>query len=1055
MSYISKVWSFLISMKLMVVLILIFGAASAVGTFIENDYGVNTSWAVVYASRWFEAVQILLGISILGNIIRYKMYQKKKLPVFIFHAGFIVILLGSGLTRYFGYEGVMHIREGVTEQKMISSDAFLQIEAKKGSKEFIKHEVVYMSELGGRSFSESLDIDGKELSVSYKDFIAKAIKTVVEDPSGKPIAGLVIMAPQGPERYSISSGEFFDVGPLAVYFDKEVQAHKPALYITSSPRGITFVSNVDVSWTKMSDQSSGVYKAGMEYPFDAGQLYNVRGVQVVAKEVYEKGMVKVISQDEYAKTAKQDLKMDENALSALVVDVEYDGEHKEVALMGNGKRYKGFAETFKMGDIELSLEWGAKILELPFALKLNDFVMDKYPGSMSPSSYESYITLIDEKNSVKMDYKIFMNNVLDYGGFLFFQSSYDKDEKGTILSVNHDPGKWPTYLGYLMLAIGMVLNVLNPYSYFGKLARMKYEYKASAWAAALFFALSIFSGTPLAASSVDAGSIKKIDKVHAHHFGTLLVQSLDGRIKPLDTLTMEYLNKITGKNTLFGQSHNQIILGMATNPEAWKLVDMIKVFHPELKKLLGLQESQKAFAYEMAFDKHGQYILGAHAEEALRKRPAERGTFEKELIKLDERVNVAYMVFSGRFMKVFPLKGDASKKWYYPQEALETFPPEAAQEVLNLLRNNSTGLSNGLQNGDWSGADKAIDDIKEYQRKINPDLIANNSVVKAELLYNKLKLFERLYPVYLFSGLILLVLIFVRLAKPNLNLTTTMRVILVLFVVAFVVHTFALGLRWYVAGHAPWSNGYEAMLYISWSIILAGILFARSSELAVATTGIFAGITLFVAHLSWLDPQITTMVPVLKSNWLTVHVSVITASYGFLGLSTLLGFISLIFYIMLGNESKREQISVNIMESARISQMSMIVGLSLLTIGNFIGGVWANESWGRYWGWDPKETWTIVTIAVYVFTTHMRFVPMLKSNFLYNVVSVIAYSSVIMTYFGVNYYLSGMHSYAAGDPVPIPEWIYYVIAVIALVVVAASFNRNKLINVKPIKEKKS
>ncbi|MFA5455445.1 MAG: cytochrome c biogenesis protein CcsA [Sulfurimonas sp.] len=1054
MGYISKVWSFLISMKLMVVLILIFGAASAVGTFIENDYGVNTSWAVVYASRWFEVVQVLLGISIVGNIFRYNLIQKKKIPVLIFHVGFLVILLGAGITRYFGYEGMMNIREGATEHRMLSSDAFLQIEAKKGEKEFIKHEIVYMSELGGRDFKESLDIDGKELSVTYKDFIGKAIKTVVEDPNGKPIAGLVIMTPQGPERYSISSGEDFDVGPLAVYFDKNIQANKPAIYLMSSPSGITFVSNVDVSWTKMSDQSQGVYQAGVEYPFDAGQLLNVQGVQVVSKEVYSKGLVKVVDASEYAKTAKQQLKMDQEPLSALIVDVEYNGEKREVTLLGKGKRYQGFTEVLALNDgTELTLEWGAKILELPFALKLNDFVMLKYPGSMSPSSYESYITLLDEKNGVKEDHKIFMNNVLDYGGFLFFQSSYDKDEGGTVLSVNHDPGKWPTYIGYIMLAIGMVLNVLNPNSYFGKLARSKYEYKAGIIAIAVAFA-TLFGTQPLFASTATAESIKHIDIGHANHFGTLLVQSSDGRIKPLDTLATEYLNKISAKDSMFGLNHNQIILGMASNPEPWKEVEMIKVSHPKLKEMFKMGAEQKFIAFGSAFDRAGNYILGPLAEEAMRKRPAERGTYEKELIKLDERVNVAYMVYSGRFLNAFPLQGDPNNKWYFPEEALQTFPEQAGREVLALLRNNAMGLSKGLQSGDWSEANKAIDEIKAYQAKINPALVPNNTLVKAELLYNELKLFEKLYPVYLLSGLVLLILIFIRLAKPALNLKMVMRVILAIFIVAFVIHTFSLGLRWYIAGHAPWSNGYEAMLYISWSIILAGILFAKSSELAVATTGLFAGITLFVAHLSWLDPQITTMVPVLKSNWLTVHVSVITASYGFLGLSTLLGFISLIFYVMLSNESKREQISVNILESTRISQMSMIVGLSLLTIGNFIGGVWANESWGRYWGWDPKETWTIVTIAVYVFATHMRFVPMLKSNFLYNVVSVIAYSSVIMTYFGVNYYLSGMHSYAAGDPVPVPEWIYYVISVIVVLVIWASFNRDKLINVKPIVEKK-
>ena len=1052
MTFVKKVWSFLISMKLMVVLILIFGAASAVGTFIENDYGVNTSWAVVYASRWFEVVQVMLAISIVGNIFRYNMISKKKIPVLIFHVGFLVILLGAGITRYYGYEGMMNIREGATEHRMLSSDAFLQIEAKKGEKEFIKHEPVFVSELGGRDFKESLDVDGKKLVVTYKDFIAKAIKTVVEDPNGKPVAGLIIMTPQGPERYFISSGESFDVGPLAMFFDKELHVNKPAVRLMSSGDEISFVSNVAVGWTKMADRSEGIYDAGVVYKFEAGQMLNINGVQVVAKEVYSKGSIKIVSQEEYAKTAKQELNMDKDPLSALIVDVEYNGEKREVALMGKGKRYQGFTEVLNMGDIEFTLEWGAKILELPFALKLNDFVMLKYPGSMSPSSYESYVTLLDEKNGVKEEYKIFMNNVLDYGGFLFFQSSYDKDEGGTVLSVNHDPGKWPTYIGYIMLAIGMILNLLNPNSYFGKLARMKYEYKASVIVAVVMFA-ALFGTQPLVASTQLEEQVKNIDVGHANHFGTLLVQTSDGRIKPLDTLATEYLNKISAKDGMFGLNHNQIILGMASNPEPWKQIEMIKVSHPKLKEMFGMQESQKAIAFNSAFDRNGNYILGPLAEEAMRKRPAERGTYEKELIKLDERVNVAYMVYSGRFLNAFPLQGDPNNKWYYPEEALQTFPEEPAREVLALLRNNAMGLSKAIQSGNWSEANKAIDDIKAYQTKISPALVPDSMLVKAELLYNQLNLFEKLYPVYLLSGFVLLILIFIRLAKPALNLKTVMRVILAIFVIAFVIHTFSLGLRWYISGHAPWSNGYEAMLYISWSIILAGILFARSSELAVATTGLFAGITLFVAHLSWLDPQITTMVPVLKSNWLTVHVSVITASYGFLGLSTLLGFISLIFYIMLGNESKREQISVNILESTRISQMSMIVGLSLLTLGNFIGGVWANESWGRYWGWDPKETWTIVTIAVYVFATHMRFVPALKSNFLYNVVSVIAYSSVIMTYFGVNYYLSGMHSYAAGDPVPVPEWIYYVISVIVILVIWASFNRDKLINIKPVSSK--
>lgn len=1047
MQFIKKVWSFLISMKLMMTLIFIFALASAVGTFIENDYGVNTSWALIYTSRWFEAVQVLLGISIIGNIFRYKMFQKKKIPTLIFHLGFLVVLIGSGVTRYYGYEGVMHIREGDTENRMLSSDAFLQINAKKESQEFYREDIIYMSELGGRNFSNTLEVNGKNLTVTYKKFIGKAAKTAVEDPNGVPIAVFVIPTPQGPEKHVLKSGEVLDVGPLAVYFDKEPTTNnKPILRLVSDDNGIFFVSNVSIDWLQMIDNSKGVYKRGNVYKFDERRMYNINGVQLVTKAVINKGKVKVVSEDEYKKDMNMQMKL--QSISALVVDVEYDGEHREIALMGNGKRYKGYTENVKIGDTEISLEWGSKIIELPFSLRLRDFILLKYPGSMSPSSYESHVTLIDKKNLIQREHKIYMNNTLDYGGYLFFQSSYDKDEQGTILSVNHDPGKWPTYLGYALLTIGLFLNFFNSNGRFGKLARSKYEYKASLFMA-MIMTVTLLTSTPLAASPIEEN--KKIDLDHANHYATMLVQGYDGRIKPLDSYIINILNKISGKDSLFGLNHNQILLGMASNPKPWKQVDMIKVSHPKVNEALGISEDQKTFSYVDAFDKYGQYKLAAAAEEAIRMRVAERGKYEKELIKVDERVNVAYVVYSGRFMNVFPLQGDTNNKWYYPEHALKNFPPLLSHEVQTLLKNNSIGLADGLNSGNWDAANRAIDAIKEFQNKYGAAIVPDSNLVKAELLYNKLKMFDRLYPVYLIAGFILLVLIFMRLAKPDLNIKMAMRVILTVLVVAFIAHTVSLGLRWYVAGHAPWSNGYEAMLYISWTIVLAGIIFARSSDLAMATTAIFAGLTLFVAHLSWLDPQITSMVPVLKSYWLTIHVSIITASYGFLGLSTLLGFVSLIFYIMLNNESKRKVLSVNILESTRISEMSMIVGLSLLTVGNFLGGVWANESWGRYWGWDPKETWALVSILVYVFVTHMRFVSVLKSNFAFNVASVVAYSSIIMTYFGVNYYLSGLHSYAAGDPVPVPVWIYYVISVIAIVIIVASFNRDKLVNIKPIK----
>ena len=1043
MSFIKQIWSFLTSMKLMVVLILMFATASGVATFIENDHGINTSWALVYSTRWFEAIQVLLGISIIGNIFRYKMIQVKKIPVLIFHVAFLVILIGSAITRYYGYEGVMHIREHKSENRMLSSDAFLQISAIKDGHKYYTEEIVYISELGGRKFNTTLDVDGKELRVKFKDFIGKAAKTAVADENGVPIAVFVVTTPQGPEKYFLKSGESIDLGPIALYFDKEPLTNdKPILRLISDGDKISYVSNVSIDWLKMSDNSKGTHEVGKIHPFEARKLYNVMGIQLVSKAVLSKGIVKVINEAEYKASMKMDMKF--QSVSALVVDVEYDGVTKEVILMGKGKRFKGFTETFNINGTEIDLEWGSKIITLPFSLYLRDFILAKYPGSMSPSSYESDVTLIDKRNGVEKEYKIYMNNVLDYGGYLFFQSSYDQDEKGTILSVNHDPGKWPTYLGYTLLSIGLFLNLFNPYSRFGKLARKKYEYKASA-VFALALAATLFSSQPLAAES----NVGKIDLEHANHYATMLVQDAGGRIKPLDSYTIALLTKIAGRDSLLGLNHNQVVLGMASNPDAWKEISMIRVSNPEVKKILGIPESEKTFAYKDAFNEYGEYILGSYAEESMRKRPGERGKYDKDIIKVDERVNVAYIIYSGRFMNVFPLEGDLNNKWHYPEDAIKTFPPKLSAEVLELLKSNSRGLSKALSTGNWDDANKAIDGIKAFQNKYGAAVIPDPSIVKAEILYNNLKIFDRLYPIYLIAGLILLVLIFIRLSKPTAEFKTILKIVFAVIVLAFIAHTISIGLRWYVSGHAPWSNGYEAMLYISWTIVLAGIIFARDSDLALGTTAIFAGVTLFVAHLSWLDPQITNMVPVLKSYWLTIHVSIITASYGFLGLSTLLGFMSLIFYMMLGgDEEKRKRISINILESTRISEMSMIIGLSLLTVGNFLGGVWANESWGRYWGWDPKETWALVSILVYVFVTHMRFVPVLRSNFLFNAASVVAYSSIIMTYFGVNYYLSGLHSYAAGDPVPVPVWIYYAVSVIVIFIIGASFNRNKLITSK-------
>jgi len=242
------------------------------------------------------------------------------------------------------------------------------------------------------------------------------------------------------------------------------------------------------------------------------------------------------------------------------------------------------------------------------------------------------------------------------------------------------------------------------------------------------------------------------------------------------------------------------------------------------------------------------------------------------------------------------------------------------------------------------------------------------------------------------------------------------------------------------------SNGYESMIFVSWVIILGGFLFIRRSKLTLAATAILASLTLMVAHLSFMDPEITNLVPVLQSYWLTLHVSVITSSYGFLGLGAILGLIIMILYLVV-SPSRHDRIIDIIRDLTVINYKSLTIGLYLLTIGTFLGAIWANESWGRYWGWDPKETWSLITIIVYSFVIHSRNIPGFKSLFAFNVLSLFAVSSVLMTYFGVNYYLSGLHSYAGGEPVPIPAFVYIAVAVVVALSVFAYRNRAKKLTI--------
>ncbi|WP_258238821.1 cytochrome c biogenesis protein CcsA [Arcobacter sp. CECT 8985] len=921
----------LFSFKTTLTLLMILAVGAAVATFIENDYGTSTARVLVYNNIWYETALVLTTINLCGIIFKYKMWKHP--ARFIFHTAFVVILLGAGITRYIGYEGIMHIREGQSQDKMISLEPYLQIK-----------------------------INQKDATY-YKEYKKEFASTIYGD-----------------DNNSFSKKIFASIVKATNNFEHKIRFNDKVL---------------DIEYNK--------------YLF---------------------------------------VKKGKASMGILSVDVTLNGKTKTIKLPGK-RGQEGVVKVEDFGDTVVTLEYGSKLLKLPFAIKLRDFQLDRYPGSMAPSSYASEVTVL-KPNKDPYDYRIFMNRTLHEGNFLFFQSSYDQDEKGTVLSVNHDPGKWPTYLGYFLLSLGLIWNLFDKKSRFWKLTKYLKNNTAASLALACLLSFSLTTDAKaietqsIAISSQDTvmnylNAFKKDSKVTADKFAQLVTQSGMGRMKPIDSLNDEILHKISSRGSMFGMDANQIVLGMLTNPSVWRNIRMIKIKTPKLKKLLGIDVSRKYIAFSDVFTKDGKYKLQKEAQIASRAKPSERGTFEKDIIKLDEKLNVSYMVFNASLFKIFPKVKDSTSNenntWYTPLDAFTYFKGQNKVAVETMTR----GFVNSVINEDYKSANKFIDMISTYQKKVGADIIPSESKINQEILFNKLDVFFKLTIAYLILGLIMLIVAFFVVFNPKIKPVKITKVFFILLAILFTIHTAGMGVRWIISGHAPWSNTYESLLYISWSAVFAGVVFFRRSLLALSAAIIVASIFMFTAHLTSIDPQITNLVPVLKSYWLTIHVSILTASYGFFGLAAILCYMSLIMFIFRKN---RPHLDENIKNVVAITEVALIIGLSAITIGNFLGGVWANESWGRYWGWDPKETWAYVSIVIYAFVVHMRFIKNLNTPFALSVAGLVAFGTILMTYFGVNFYLSGMHSYATGDPVPIPMWVYYVTATVIITIALASKNRD-------------
>ena len=390
---------------------------------------------------------------------------------------------------------------------------------------------------------------------------------------------------------------------------------------------------------------------------------------------------------------------------------------------------------------------------------------------------------------------------------------------------------------------------------------------------------------------------------------------------------------------------------------------------------------------------------------------------------------------SGGLIRIFPDQGAENHRWASLSEALDGQMNHKEDTMSNVF----ISYLGALQQGNYGAAGIYVDQLGNNQR--SGEIIPSESKKRMEIAYNRVNIFPILARFYGIFGILMMALSFLVIFKPRKIYRQLFRIGVIHLAAALVVHTVALAARWYISGHAPMSNGYESMIFVAWVTLLAGLIFVKRSGYALALTAILAALSLMVAGMSNMNPEITNLVPVLKSPWLTIHVAVIMAGYGFLGLASIMGLMNVVVYALLSpsNKSRLEEV---INQVTNVNHLTLIVGLYFMTAGVFLGGVWANESWGRYWGWDPKETWALITVLVYAFVTNMHRIPGLRGKFAFNLASFISYSSVMMTYFGVNYFLGGIHSYASGSSFKVPWWTYLIVVIMVGLSLFA-FNRQQ------------
>ena len=625
-----------------------------------------------------------------------------------------------------------------------------------------------------------------------------------------------------------------------------------------------------------------------------------------------------------------------------------------------------------------------KTKELGFEVSLKNFNVVNYPGTDAPMDYVTTLTANTQ------EIKVSMNNIGSFNGYRFIQSGYDSDMQGTTLGVYHDPwGIGITYTGYALLFISLIATMVS------KKTRMRHLYRkalslqgAKAWAVTALLAVSSF------ATSANAQEMVKIDGDIADDFGKICVL-YNSRITPINTVATSFVTKLCGKPTWDGLSSNQVFAGWIFDVPYWETVKMIEIKEKKAQELLGI--NGKWASFDDFWDNYNNYKLDAPLKKAYKDGDTK---LQKQLRDADEKFNIIRMLYGGEMLKMFPYAGkQGHMQWFAPGQPLGNLKLD--EKELVFIKKSMDYLAESIITGDKARAEEIAKKIYSYQHVRGKAVVPTKFRIYTETFYNKTNA-QRL-PVMLYLTLSLVLAIVSTLSLNNGKQKKTRLVSSVLTWVMLIHTTLLLALRWFVSGHLPMSNGYETMQFMAWATLIVTLVMQKRFLPVKQFGPLLSSFALLVAMITDGNPQITQLMPVLQSPLLSVHVMVIMFSYALFGLTALIGLQGLIAHHR-KQEEKEQQL-------AALSQFLLYPAVALIAIGIFIGAIWANVSWGRYWSWDSKETWALITMLIYSVPLHADIKWLRKAQHMH-IYMLLAFLSVLMTYFGVNYFLSGMHSYA-------------------------------------------